>query len=271
MRKEVAETGVLFVSKEANEHPLWTPEQNLHFRAVHDYIVHILPGEKGPGFSRRGEIRAYNLHRRLAPRDAIPALFTEVVGQACYANARGEFPTQKIAVFRDVDFINVGEIEGAPVKDEPLFPDREMVPERRANPCVEASGVLFVTPQRTMLLLQRSDRVLQPGTWGIPGGAVPEIDGTLAMTPLDSALKEVEEEIGFVPHFEPIGNVVMRDPDSDFRYTTFVALVDEQFKPKLNWEHDDWGWFTIDEAFHALSLHPGLESFLESVDPWEMG
>jgi hypothetical protein len=132
MRTEVASTGVLLISKEANEHPVWTPMQNLKFRAVHDYVVHIMPGKNAPDFSRRGEIRAYNLHRKLVPHDAIPALFTEVAGQACYANARGEFPVQKIAVFDNVDFYNVGEIGGEKVTRRFEAEDREMVP--RKNP-----------------------------------------------------------------------------------------------------------------------------------------
>lgn len=109
MRDEVARTGVLYISKDYNEHPVFSPETNLKFRAVHDYVVHISPGPRGPDFTDRGELRAYNLHRRLVPPESWPALFTEVAGQACYANARGEFPEQKIAVFRDVDFYNVGE------------------------------------------------------------------------------------------------------------------------------------------------------------------
>lgn len=108
MRREVQETGVLKISTDFNEHAFFTPEENLHFRAVHDYVVHIIPGDRGPDFSERGEIRAYNLHRRLAPRDAWPALFTEVAAQACYANVRGEFPVQKIAVLDGFDFYNVG-------------------------------------------------------------------------------------------------------------------------------------------------------------------
>lgn len=109
MRDEVARTGTLYISKDFNEHPVFSPEQNLKFRAVHDYVVHISPGSGGPDFTDRGEIRAYNLHRKLVPPDAWPALFTEVAAQACYANVRGEFPVQKVAVFDDVDFYNVGE------------------------------------------------------------------------------------------------------------------------------------------------------------------
>lgn len=108
MRDEVAKTGTLYISTDFNEHPFFTPQENLELRAVHDYVVHILPGTGGPDFSRKGELRAYNLHRRLAPKGAWPALFTEVAAQACYKNARGEFPIQKVAVLRGIDFYNVG-------------------------------------------------------------------------------------------------------------------------------------------------------------------
>ena len=108
MRQEVRRTGKLLISRDYNEHPVFDPETNLMFRTVHDYVVHIAPGESGPDFTQRGEIRAYNLHRRLAPPDTWPALFSEVLAQACYFNARGEFPTQKVAVLRDFDFYRVG-------------------------------------------------------------------------------------------------------------------------------------------------------------------
>lgn len=108
MREKVRRTGVMEISTDGNEHPIFTPDENLRFRAVHDYIVHIIPGDRGPSFSRRGELRAYNLHRRLAPPDSWPALFTEVAAQACYVNARGEFPTQKVAVLPGFDYYNVG-------------------------------------------------------------------------------------------------------------------------------------------------------------------
>lgn len=108
MRDEVNRTGVLMISRDYNQHPVFDPETNLQFRTVHDYVVHIAPGEGGPDFSRRGEVRAYNLHRRLAPPDTWPALFSEVLAQACYFNARGDFPEQKVAVLRGFDFYNVG-------------------------------------------------------------------------------------------------------------------------------------------------------------------
>jgi len=107
MRDAVNETGVLLISKDDNVHPVFSPDQNLKFRAVHDYVVHIIPGAGAADFSQRGEIRAYNLHRRLAPPDTWPALFTEVAAQACYHSTRGEFPEQKVATL-PFDYYDVG-------------------------------------------------------------------------------------------------------------------------------------------------------------------
>lgn len=67
----------------------------------------------------KGEVKAYNLHRKLAPKDTWPALFTEVIGQACYANSRGEFPEQKVSVMPMFDPVNVGNFaNGKPVDPE---------------------------------------------------------------------------------------------------------------------------------------------------------
>jgi apolipoprotein D and lipocalin family protein len=108
MRRSVKRTGQMLISSDFNEHPFFDPKTNLQFRAVHDYVVHIIPGDAGPDFSTKGEIKAYNLHRRLAPPDTWPALFTEVAAQACYVNSRGTFPVQKVAVIPGFDYYNVG-------------------------------------------------------------------------------------------------------------------------------------------------------------------
>lgn len=110
MAKDVARTGVLLISRDFNDHPVFDPETNLQFRAVHDYVVHL---QQPSDFSSLGELRAYNLHRRLAPPDTWPALFTEVAAQACYVNARGDFPVQKAAVLPGFDFYRVGRRKAA--------------------------------------------------------------------------------------------------------------------------------------------------------------
>lgn len=113
MADAVKKTGILYISTDFNEHPFFTPEQNLKFRAVHDWYTHIATGSE---FSQRGEIKAYNNQAKVTPRAALPALFTEVVGQAMYATVHGDFPEQKVAILKGFDYYNVGEGPAAPKK-----------------------------------------------------------------------------------------------------------------------------------------------------------
>lgn len=109
--------GVLYISIDHSNHPIFSLEDNIVFRTVHDYIVHIKGNYE---FGLKGEIASYNLHAKIAPNDALPALFTEIVGQACYAVTRGDFPTQKIAILEGFDYKNVGAVEGYDVEDKQL-------------------------------------------------------------------------------------------------------------------------------------------------------
>ncbi len=117
MKEDLEKTGVLKISTDHNSHSVFTGEQNLKFRAVHDYIVHILTGKD---FSERGEVGAYNAHAKMVPQAAVPALFTEVLAQACYANARGHFPKQKIAILKGFDFYNVGKVDGWEIENKEM-------------------------------------------------------------------------------------------------------------------------------------------------------
>lgn len=109
MRKEVNDSKILKIYKgESSNHPFFTEEENWMFRAVHDYYTHIIHGEN---FNLRGELRAYNTHSKLASPMALPALYTEVVGQVCVAIVTGDFPEQKMSVIPGVDYKEVGKIQ----------------------------------------------------------------------------------------------------------------------------------------------------------------
>jgi hypothetical protein len=110
MTKRVSEEGVMYVSTLFSENLVsgWTPMENWIFRAVHDYIVHI--GGKHD-FTLRGEIGTYNRHAKLVPPAALPALFSEVVGQVSYFLVRGKFPSpQKACVLYGFDYRQVGRV-----------------------------------------------------------------------------------------------------------------------------------------------------------------
>lgn len=128
MAADVENNKVLKISKLFNDHPVFTAEENLKFRAVHDYYTHIVCNQD---FGLKGELKAYNTHARLAPPAALPALFTEVVGQACYAIDRGHvddngdfvpaFGDQKVAELPGFDYMKVGEVKGRSISNKKLI------------------------------------------------------------------------------------------------------------------------------------------------------
>ena len=91
-----------FVVSTANcVHPLWTPEQNVDFRIVHDVLGHYDAHLSGrvADFSWEGEVNACAAHEThvfsiLARR----AILTECLGQAAYALTYGHFGTQKVGL-----------------------------------------------------------------------------------------------------------------------------------------------------------------------------
>lgn len=95
----------IVISIDHSTHPVFSVEDNIVFRTVHDFIVHILGDFP---FGLKGELQAYNLHSKMAFKNAVPALFTEVVGQVCTTVVLGDFPEQKVALMKGFDFYNIG-------------------------------------------------------------------------------------------------------------------------------------------------------------------
>ncbi len=108
MKSSFQKTGVLKISIDHSNHPIFSVKDNIVFRTVHDYIVHILGNHD---FGAKGEIASYNGHAKLVPKEAIPAIFTEVVGQVSVTIKTGNFPKQKIAILNGFDYVNVGSVD----------------------------------------------------------------------------------------------------------------------------------------------------------------
>lgn len=149
------------------------------------------------------------------------------------------------------------------------------------------SGMLVVCEEdHTVLLLLRSRHVEQPGTWGIPGGAVhvDESDEGFYDSEQDenedfededdqesqsksqgytpdqtraSAEKESMEEMGSLPQIsQELGTTLFQS--GTFTYTTYVIGITAKEKARwtptirLNWENIKAQWFPLDK------LPPGL-------------
>lgn len=113
MREDVKEKGVLKIYTGESHHPIWTPEENWIFRAVHDALGHLAGYKKGKGhrFDLRGEIGVYNRQLKVVSPQARDALFTELVGQVCAALVTGKFQKQKICKLHGFDYVKVGLVD----------------------------------------------------------------------------------------------------------------------------------------------------------------
>jgi 8-oxo-dGTP pyrophosphatase MutT (NUDIX family) len=122
-----------------------------------------------------------------------------------------------------------------------------------------AAGILFERDHGKILLVLRSDEVMDPGVWAIPGGRIEEGEKAEA-----SAHLETEEEMGKIPPYKIMGQDVYRS--GDFEYTTFRSRMKEKdakkWKPSLNWENDDWRWFSVDRL--PEPLHPNVKKLIEA-------
>jgi len=144
------------------------------------------------------------------------------------------------------------------------------------------SGILFYCPDdATILLLMRSDEVLDPGLWGIPGGALKGTEDIYEDEDLDeeekfeegdlwnSACEETTEEIGFPPPGTRTG--ASTSNYGNFAYTTFLVEVGIMEKTEmskkitLNWENDDFRWFPVVNP--PSGLHPGVRDALARLSP----
>lgn len=110
-----------------------------------------------------------------------------------------------------------------------------------------------------MLLMLRSGGVMEPYTWGLPGGRCEDED----TDERDCAIREFLEETScpetVTGPSEPI--YVFREPG--FAYHNFIGYVEHEFKPVLDWENDDFGWFA--PGVLPSPLHFGTRQLFEKV------
>lgn len=124
---------------------------------------------------------------------------------------------------------------------------------------ITCAGAIFLSrkTQRFLFLLRTQGRTAD--TWGIAGGKKEPGD----TTPYDALLREIQEEIGFLPVIEKTIPIEWYSSNDElFYYNTYVLLVEEEFIPKLNHEHSGYAWVTMDKW--PKPLHQGLKTTLHS-------
>lgn len=128
------------------------------------------------------------------------------------------------------------------------------------------AGVLVIcTKTNRMLLGLRSENVEEPGTLGIFGGKVDDREKNFEKV----ALRELYEETGYDGNIKMIPAYVYKTTGKiKFEYHNFIGLVEEEFKPILDWENEDAFWMTYEEALNQPNLHFGLEKLLSVIEDY---
>lgn len=117
MKQDWERTKSIMISIDYSDHPIFTVADNVVFRCVHDFIIHILGDHP---FGAKGEIASFNNHAKLVSDDVLPALFTEIVAQACFVIEYDFYGDQKIAILKGFDYKNVGVVDGYGIENKVL-------------------------------------------------------------------------------------------------------------------------------------------------------
>lgn len=120
-----------------------------------------------------------------------------------------------------------------------------------------AAGILFVSPEKEVLLLRRKGKD-HVGEWALPAGGIEKGE-----TPEQAARRETEEEAGY-SHEGGLSPFMHSERDGVV-FDTFLAQSTDKFKPELNDEHDGAVWIKPSEAEKNLPLHPGVRAALKKL------
>jgi len=123
---------------------------------------------------------------------------------------------------------------------------------------IVCSGALVYAKKTQRFLFLHRTNGKKSNLWGLVGGTN---EGT--ETPFEGLKREIIEEIGSLPDIKktiPLETFVSND--TKFFFHTYLCLIDEEFIPVLNDEHDGYAWVTF--GSWPKPLHHGLRNTLSS-------
>jgi len=120
------------------------------------------------------------------------------------------------------------------------------------------SGALFYSLDTRRFLFLHRNNGKRKNLWGLVGGTNEDKE-----TPWEGLRREVEEEIGFLPDIiktMPLETFISND--ELFHYHTYICIVQNEFLPKLNFEHNGYAWVSFTKW--PRPLHDGVRNTLTS-------
>lgn len=123
---------------------------------------------------------------------------------------------------------------------------------------IVCSGALFYTLSTNRFLFLHRTQGKTANHWGLVGGTNEGIE-----TPFEGLKREIQEEIGTLPNIiKTIPLETFISNDERFHFHTYLCLINEEFIPNLNNEHDGYAWVSFSKW--PKPLHHGLKNTLQS-------
>lgn len=113
-------------------------------------------------------------------------------------------------------------------------------------------GTIFISTKTNRVLLNlRAPHKTHSMCWSLWGGMMESGE-----QPKDALLRELTEEMGFVPEIEKIYPFdIYQSKDGHFKYYSFVCIVVDEFVPELN--HESCGYCWINLGDWPKPMHQG--------------
>ena len=116
----------------------------------------------------------------------------------------------------------------------------------------EAAGAFFYSKKTHRVLFLLRNNTKTRGTWGLPGGKLHSQENVMA-----GLSRELLEELQTYPEIvKYIPLDTFTSMDEEFRYHSFILVVENEFIPILNSEHSGYAWAELER--YPRPLHPGV-------------
>ena len=123
------------------------------------------------------------------------------------------------------------------------------------NNIVCSGGIILAKNTKRFLFLLRN----KEDVWGFVGGQRESTD----QTPIETLNREINEEVGSVANIEKIIPLELYiSKDEKFFYNTYILIVDKEFVPMLNGEHQGYAW--VNYGNWPRPLHQAVKTSLNN-------
>lgn len=124
------------------------------------------------------------------------------------------------------------------------------------NDIVCSGALLYSLDTKRFLFLHRANGK-RSNVWGLVGGTNEGCE-----TPWEGLRREITEEIGEVDIKKTFPLETFISKDTKFKFHTYLCLVEKEFIPTLNSEHNGYAWCGF--GYWPKPLHQGLRNTLQN-------